>query len=137
MEYAETLKWTGLYLGLWLLSLVIGLGIVVGGIALGGLGPLGAYQLTPFALRVSYYPRGGLAVIGLGLLVFKFGSVAALVHVVVSATEARLPAALDTETMKSDILSVIDERLSEMHGEIAETKRLVGESGDDGGFEFT
>lgn len=138
MEYAETLKWTGLYLGLWLLAAVVGGAIAVVGVALGGLGPLGAYQVTPFALRITYYPRGGLAVIALGLLVFKFGSAAALVHVVVGATEARLPEALNTEAIKSDILSVLDERLADMHGELSDTKRLVADAsgGDDDGFEF-
>lgn len=138
MEYAETLKWTGVYLGLWLAAGVVGGAVAAVGIALGGLAPLGAYQLTPFVLRVAYLPTGGLAVIGLGLLVFKVGSAAALVHVVVGATETRLPAALDTEGVKSDILTVLDERLSEMHGDLRETKRLVrtAGAGDDDGFEF-
>lgn len=137
MEYAETLRWTGRYLGLWLLAAVVGGAVVAVGVALGGLAALGAYQFTPFALRYAYYPGGGLAVIGLGLLLFKFGSTAALVHVLVGATEARLPAVLDTGALKSDILSVIDERLSEMHGELRETKRLVTDtSRDDDGFEF-
>lgn len=128
MEYAETLKWTGVYLGLWLLAGVIGGAIVAVGFALGGLAALGAYQLTPFALRVAFYPTAGIAVVALGLLAFKVGAAAALVHVVVSATESRLSAALDTETLKSDILSVLDERLSEMHGELSETKGLVEET---------
>jgi hypothetical protein len=138
MEYAETLKWTGRYLGLWLLAALVGGAVVAAGVALGGLAALGAYQLTPFPLRYAYYPSGGLAVIGLGLLVFKFGATAALVHVVVSATESRLERALDTESLKSDILSVLDERLAEMHGELRETKRLVSQeaAGDDQGFEF-
>lgn len=137
MEYAETLKWTGVYLGLWLLAGLLGGVVVVVGIALGGLAGLGAYQLTPFSLRLALYPTGGLAVIALGLVVFKVGSTAALVHVLVSATEDRLPAALDTEGLKSDILNVLDERLAEMHGDLREAKRALSQgAGNDEGFEF-
>ncbi|MFB6354279.1 MAG: hypothetical protein ABEJ92_09355 [Halobacteriales archaeon] len=137
MDYAETLRWAGVYLGLWLLAAVVGGAVVVAGVALGGLAALGAYQQTPFALRVAYYPRGGLAVIGLGLVVFKVGSTGALLHVVVSATEARLPSAVDTEGMKSDILSVLDERLAEMHGDLRAVRRAgTDRAGDVEDFEF-
>ena len=137
MEYAETLKWTGVYLGLWLLAAVLGGAVLVVGIALGGLAGLGAYQLTPFSLRLGLFPTGGLVVMLLGLVVFKIGTAAALIHVVVSATEGRLPAALDTEGVKSDILSVLDGRLAEMHDELRETRRLAGgQANDPADFEF-
>lgn len=138
MEYAETLKWAGVYLGLWLLAGLLGGIVVVAGIALGGLAGVGAYQLTPFSLRLTLYPTAGLVVILLGLVVFKIGSTAALVHVVVSATESRLPEALDTEGIKSDILSVLDGRLAEMHDDLRETRRFVsgGSDTDNDGFEF-
>ncbi|MDZ7701879.1 MAG: hypothetical protein U5J98_07315 [Halobacteriales archaeon] len=137
MEYPETLKWTGVYLGLWLLAAVLGGAVLVGGIALGGLAGLGAYQLTPFSLRLALYPTGGLVVMALGLVVFKVGTAAALIHVVVNATEDRLPAALDTEGVKSDILSVLDDRLAEMHDDLRETRRLAsGQANDPGDFEF-
>lgn len=137
MEYAETLKWTGVYLGLWLLAALLGGLVVVGGLALGGLAALGAYQLTPFSLRWALYPTGGLVVMLLGLVVFKVGTTAALVHVVVGATETRLPTALDTEGIKSDILSVLDERLAEMHADLREIKRLAsGQANEAEEFEF-
>ena len=137
MEYAETLKWTGVYLGLWLVAALLGGAIVVAGVALGGLAGFGAYALTPFSLRVALYPTGGLVVMVLGLVVFKVGSTAALVHVVVGATETRLPEALDTEEMKSDILSVLDDRLAEMHEELRETRRVAsGQANDPSDFEF-
>jgi len=125
MKYAETLKWTGVYLGLWLLGGVFGGLVIVVGIALGGLAGVGAYQLTPFTLRVALFPTGGLLVMLLGLIIFKIGTTAALIHVIVSATEARLPAALDTEGIKSDILSVLDDRLADIHDEIRQTRRSV------------
>lgn len=136
MQYTETLRWAARYLGLWLLAVVIGGAIAAGGVALGGLASLGAYSMTPVALRVAYYPSMGLAVIGLGLLAFKLGAAAALVHVLVNATESRLDATLDTETLKSDILSVLDERLAEMHEEVSETRRLVGNGGRSASKEF-
>ena len=137
MEYAETLKWTGRYLGLWLLAGLVGGGLAAAGVALGGLAPLGYWSATPAALRYGGYPYGGLALLALGALVFKYGTAAALVHVVVSATEARLTEALSTEAMKSDILSVLDARLSDMHEELTETRRQVGGGGGSAdGFEF-
>lgn len=137
MEYAETLKWTGVYLGLWLLAGLLAGIVVVVGIAIGGLAGLGAYQLTPLSLRLALYPTGGLVVIALGLVVFKAGSTAALVHVVVGATEDRVASGLDTESLKSDILSVLDERLAEMHADLREAKRALSQgAGNDEGFEF-
>lgn len=137
MDYAETLRWTGVYLGLWLLAVIVGGAVVAAGVALGGLAALGAYDQTPFALRVAYYPQGGLAVMALGLLIAKFGSAAALLHVLVNATEARLETALATEEMKSDILSVLDERLAEMHDDLRAIRRGSRSSaGDVEDFEF-
>lgn len=138
MEYADTLKWTGVYLGLWLLAGLVGAALAAAGVALGGLAPLGLYGMTPAALRVAGYPAAGLVLLALGAVAFKFGTAAALVHVVVGATEARVAAALNTEAVKSDILDVLDGRLSEMHGDLTETKQLVGGTGggDASSFEF-
>jgi len=137
METSETLRWTARYLARWLLAAVVGGAIVVGGVALGGLAELGFYGLTPTALRLADAPAAGLAVIVVGLLVFRFGTAAAFIGVLVSATESQLRATLDTESLKSDILSVLDERLAEMHEELADTKRMVGEvKTSSAGFEF-
>lgn len=138
MEYAETLKWTGVYLGLWLLAGLVGAGLAAAGVALGGLGPLGLDGWTPSALQIGGYPRAGVVLLGLGAVAFKFGTAAALIHVVVGATEKRLAVVLSTEAMKSDILNVLDGRLSEMHEELAETRQMAAQSGggEASSFEF-
>ncbi|MFB6361728.1 MAG: hypothetical protein ABEH59_10465 [Halobacteriales archaeon] len=138
MEYGETLKWTGVYVGLWVVAGLLGGLIIVVGIAIGGLAGVGAYQMTPFSLRLALYPTGGLLVMLLGVFVWKIGTTAAVIHVIVSASERRLPAALDTESVKSDILSVLDDRLADMHDDIRDTRRYVSDAGqgDAEGFEF-
>ena len=136
MEYGETLKWTGIYLGLWLLAAALGGAIAVAGVALGGLAPLGYWSMTPVALRYGGAPTGGAVLIGLGVLVFKYGAAAALVHVLVTATEERVAQRFPAEAIKSDILSVLDARLSEMHDELRETRQRLGGGGGSGQFEF-
>jgi hypothetical protein len=138
MEYAETLKWTGVYAGLWVVAGLLGGLIILIGIAIGGLAGVGAYQMTPFSLRLALYPAGGLLLILFGVFVWQLGTTAALIHVIVSASERGLSAALDTESVKSDILSVLDDRLADMHDDIRDTRRFVSDagSGDADGFEF-
>ena len=125
MEETETLKWTGVYLGLWLVATAVAAAIIVGGIALGGLRAIGLYHYTPFGLRLAVYPRAGLGVILLGLVAWKFGTAAALFRTFATIVELETARQLDTEVLKSDILSVMDDRLADMHQEIGATRRLV------------
>ena len=137
MDNATVLKLTGSYLLLWLLSTVAGVVLVVAGVAAGALGAAGLYEYTPFALRFARSPGGGAALAVLGVLVWKFGTAAALFRTLVTAFGVETDERLDKEALKSDILSVLDARLAEMHDEVSATRRAVDESdGGGGGFDF-
>lgn len=140
MENSQALKWAAIYFGLWLLAGVLGLVVIAAGLALGGLGIAGygtyvAY--TPSVLRIRYIPIAGAALMVVGLLVWKYASAAAFFKTVTTAVETETTRRLNTETMKSDILSVLDDRLSDMHQEVTRTRRLVNrQSRDDAASEF-
>lgn len=68
-----------------------------------------------------------IAAIGVvvGVLVWQVGKAAALHKTLTEATQAELADDLDHEAMKSDLLNVLDERLSDMHAEVEQTRRGV------------
>lgn len=139
MENVEALKWAAIYLGLWLVAGIVGVGIAAIGVAVGGLATFGVYYLTPLALRYALYPRAGAAVIVLGLLLWKFGTTAVFFKAVTEANADESAKRFNTEAIKSDILSVLDDRLSDMHHEITQTRQQVDRMGSDGAaseFEF-
>jgi hypothetical protein len=115
-----------MYLGLWLVATVIAGGLVVGGLALGGLSAVGYGSYTPLALQGGLdAPRVGLALIVVGAVGWQFGTAVAGFRTTVSAVEAETAQHFDAESMKSDILAVLDDRLADMHQDISQTRRLV------------
>lgn len=137
MENAEALKWAAIYMGLWLAAGIVGGLIALVGVALGGFAAFGLYNITPLPLRYALYPNGGALLMVLGLLVWKFGGAAAFFKTVTTALEQGAQRQFNTEAVKSDILSVLDDRLSDMHHEITQTRQLVDRQGrDDAASEF-
>lgn len=130
MKTETALKWAGIYLALWIFVTVVAVALVAAGVALDGLDVLGMSEYTPFRLRGGRsIPIAGVALIGLGGLIFQFGTAAAGFKVGVSAIESETASHFDAETMKSDILSVLDDRLADIHQEVSQTKRLVNRMG--------
>lgn len=125
MRSTEALRWAGIFTALSIAATLIGLLFGVLGLALGGLHAFGMYYATPFPLRVAVYPRAGLLLIIIAVLAWWFGITAAFFKAFFDALDAELAVAFDTESLKSDILSVLDERLAEMHQEVSETRRVV------------
>lgn len=125
METERALRWAAAYTLWWLLAGVVGGAVIAAGIALGGLLPLGLYGLTPGALRVTRFPRLGLALIAVGALAWKLGSAAAFLKTAGEAFGREAAGSLDTESMKSDILSTLDDRLADVHDEAERTRTLV------------
>lgn len=79
----------------------------------------------------------GLALLFLGLLVWKGASTLAYYRTLGPTVAADTAERLNTEAMKSDILSVIDERLSDMKGDTQRTRRIVErESSQDAADDF-
>lgn len=137
MENVEALKWAGMATGLAVAATIIAGGIAGLGVAIGGLRVVGTFGYEWLARSVGIYPRGGFALLILGVIVWWFGVSASFFKAGVGAIEARTADALDTEAMKSDILAVLDDRLAEMQEEVNQTRRLVDRlSRDDAASEF-
>ena len=73
----------------------------------------------------------GLALVVLGLLVWKVTAAVVLYRTLSAAFAAETAERLDTETMKSDILSVMDERLAEINRDTQQTRRIVERMGSE------
>lgn len=137
MENTYTLKWGGYYFILSVFITLVAIGIIGAGIAIGGLRPLEYYSYTPGWLRLAFYPRAGLGLIVLGILVWWGGTSIALFHTLVEAIGARIADRFDVEVLKSDVLSVLDDRLADIHQETTQTRRLVNRaSREDAASEF-
>jgi hypothetical protein len=126
MRTSTALRWAGMYLGLWLVATVIAGGLIVGGLALDGLSAVGYGSYTPLALRGGpSSPQAGLALMVVGAVGWQFGTAVAGFRTTVSAVEEETARHFDPESMKSDILTVLDDRLADMHQDISQTRRLV------------
>jgi len=130
METRDAVKWAGVYLGLWVLSLTVGGGFVVAGIALDALEVLGLGASTPDVFRGgTKAPRGGIVLVGVGVLLFQFGTALAGFKTGVTAVEEETAQHFDPEAMKSDILAVLDDRLADIHQEVSQTRQMVNRIG--------
>lgn len=126
MRTSMALKWAGTYLGLWLVATAVAGGLVAAGIAMDGLAAVGLGSYTPAALETGTdAPVAGAVLLVLGGLVWQFGTALAGFKTAVSAVEEETAKHFDSESMKSDILTVLDDRLADMHQDITQTRRLV------------
>lgn len=125
MEYQRTVKWGTIFFVALLLLTVASAAIATLGVGLGGLRLVGNYYLTPVWLRLWFYPRAGLGVIFLAGIVWCYGSILLFYYTFAILIQEQTSGQLDTETIKSDILSVLDDRLADMHQETTQTRRLI------------
>lgn len=137
MSEADTTKAALTYALAWTVSAAVG-------VAIAGYGAvqwlLPAYVrlgegAPPSALVNAVAP--GLALLFLGLLLWKMASTLAYYRTLGPTVAADTAERLNTEAMKSDILSVIDERLADMKGDTQRTRRIVErESSEDAADDF-
>ena len=139
MDASSSLRWAVYFVALAGVATLLGAGLLGVGVVLG----LGAAydQLASGATlgTAAATAAPGLVVVFLGTLAWAVGVAAAFFKVVTEATEAQMRERFDGERVKSDILSVLDERLSEVEHDAAETRRQVAEMKRDDsaeGFEF-
>lgn len=126
MRTNTALKWAGIYLALWIVATGLAAGLVAAGIALDGLSAVGVGSATPAVLETgTEFPRVGIALVALGGLVWQFGTAAAAFKTAVSAVENETARYFDAESMKSDILTVLDDRLADMQQDVSQTRQLV------------
>jgi hypothetical protein len=121
MDGSDALKWTAIYRGTaWLCA---ALGGAIAGV------PLYLYGTTGVGLDLWLDKLGNqpalLVPVVVGVVVWQVGTTAAHYKTMVEAVDAELADRFDPELVKSDILSVLDERLAEMQTQLEGTRRAV------------
>lgn len=131
MNGTDAIRWGLYYRLLASLSFLLGLGIAVAGVWIGASGFLSellfgdAGAVLSGDIESPNSPAVAAIGVGLGLIVWQIGKAAALHKTLTEATQTELQSDLDHEAMKSDLLEVLDERLSDMHAEVEQTRRGV------------
>jgi hypothetical protein len=90
---------------------------------------------TPGALLSAALP--GLVVAVVGIAIYRFGKAWALYKTLTAAHEEALADTFDTQHVKSDIVSVLDDRLSEMQNDLQSVNREVRKLKEDDQFDFS
>lgn len=116
---------------------VVGLAFVAGGVALGGLEAWGILASDPAATGAALSAAApGIVLAVVGLLVYRFGKAWALYKTLTAAHEDALADTFDTQHVKSDIVSVLDSRLSDMQNDLQSVNRELRKLRDDDQFDF-
>ena len=127
MDARRSLRWAVYYVILAGVATLVGGGLVGAGFVL-GLGTAIEQVSDGAALSsVAGTAAPGLAVALLGVLVWAVGTVTAFVRVFTAAVEEQMRERFDSEKVKSEILSVLDDRLAEMEQDMSETRRKISE----------
>ena len=136
MEQKRALSWAGKY---FLLTSVL----AIVGIALVGVGLYVAYRygigdLYGLGVPSPSTPKslGGLLIVLVGIVVWRAGKAWAFYLTIAGAMEEQLGDTFDTEHVKSDIVAVLDDRLSDMQQDVQSVNRELRTVKDSSGFEF-
>jgi len=125
MSDVEPTKTAAIYALAWTVSAAVGAVLAGAGVV---------YWVLP---AYSWYLRGqppavvlriaapGLALLVVGAFAWKLGSTLARYRTLGPTVAADTAERLDTEAMKSDILSVMDERLADLKQDTQQTRRVV------------
>ncbi|MFB6119845.1 MAG: hypothetical protein ABEJ68_01865 [Halobacteriaceae archaeon] len=136
MDGSRPLYWSGLYTLAWSLAAAIGLALLGGGYFLGIDVAIDMVQDGEPLRDVLETAAPGLAVAFLGLVVWRAVSAWAKYRTLIPAIRADLAETYDNERVKSEILSVLDERLSDMQQDLQGVQRELRAGEDDTDFEF-
>ncbi len=138
MDQKRSLRWAGRYfLYTTALSLV--------GIAFVALGAYFAYSglvlgpETIFGFRYPHFTTQtflGLVPAVFGIAIWRLGKAWALYHTMTGAMTEELGDTFDTEHVKSDIVAVLDDRLSDMQQDLQSVNRELRNVKQTDGFEF-
>jgi hypothetical protein len=79
----------------------------------------------------------GLAVAAVGIAVYRFGKSWALYKTLTTAHEEALADTFDTQRVKSDIVSVVDDRIADMQTEIQSVNRELRKIREDDAYDFS
>ncbi|AHG03163.1 hypothetical protein HALDL1_05830 [Halobacterium sp. DL1] len=131
MDTKRSAVHAGKYFLLTTLFAVLGLAFIAGGAFLSR----GAVDAgTTSELVSAAVPGIALAVVG--VLLYRFGEAWALYKTLTAAHEEALADTFDTQHVKSDIVSVLDERLSDMQTDLQSVNRELRKLKEDDQFQF-
>ena len=119
------------YAVVWTVATAVGIVLIGAGAyrwVLPGVASYADGTAAPVVLRAA---APGIALVLLGLLLWKVLTALALYRTLSAAFAAETAARLNTESMKSDILSVIDERLADINQDTRRTRQVVERAGRD------
>jgi hypothetical protein len=144
MDAKRAFRWSGYYFLLTTLAAAVGLAIVGAGAAFGVVEGYETYQANQDVAAAATTAAPGLVIAVVGIAIWRFGKAWAFYKTLTGATEEQLADTYDTEHVKADILSVLDDRLADMQQDVQSMNRSIrdlereesAEAGGDGGFEF-
>lgn len=137
MDAKRSFVWAGKYFALTTVFALVGLGFVAGGVAVGF---LNAETTTVFQVSVPVPTTAsapGFLLVLLGVLVWRFGKAWAFFKTVTEATEEEVGETFDTEHVKSDIVTVLDDRLTDMQHDIQSVNRELRDLKEEDRYDFT
>ncbi|WP_135826520.1 hypothetical protein [Halorussus ruber] len=127
MDARRSLRWAVYYVVLAGVATLLGGALVGGGVVLGiaeAYSQLESGAALSAALETA---APGLVLVLLGIVVWVVGTVTAFVRVFTAAVEEQMRDRFDSEKVKSEILSVLDDRLADVERDVSETRRQVSE----------
>lgn len=136
MDSKRSAVHAGKYFLLTSLFALVGLAFIAAGAALGGAEAWETYNATESATQALAAAWLGIILAAIGLLVYRLGKAWALYKTLTDATEEALEDTYDTQRVKSDIVSVLDDRLSDMQTDLQSVNRELRKLRGDEQFEF-
>jgi hypothetical protein len=138
MDEKRTLYWSTLHAVAWLVGALVAVALVgVGYRYLGIDVAWDNYRAGESTFRTAARTAApGVVVAALGIAVWRAVASWALFRTLVPATRDALSETYDTERVKSEVLTVLDERLSEMQQDIQSVERAARSSGEETDFEL-
>ncbi|GGL32045.1 hypothetical protein GCM10009037_14630 [Halarchaeum grantii] len=127
MNWKRAFRWAGAYFVWTVLFALVGVALVAGGAY------LLAANATPTAVGPATVPvptsagLPGLALLVAGVAVYRFGKAWALYRTLTGAVSEDVADTYDTQRVKSDIVSVLDDRLSDMQQDLQSVNREMRE----------
>lgn len=134
MDSKRAFVWAGKYFALTAVFALVGLVLVGGGAALSGLEAYDAYDAGGSVMKALSAGAPGIALAVVGVLVWRFGKAWAFFKTLTAATEEEVGDTFDTEHVKSDIVAVLDDRLTDMQHELQSTNRELRKMQDEDEF---
>lgn len=130
MNVKSALRWAVIYR-----AIVWGTGLLPVGVAAGAMYVVGRNRIPQGrgeAISIATDPKFIVPVL-LALVLWQFVKTVAFYKTVAEATDEQMAERFDSEKVKSEILAVLDDRLSEMQTELERTRKQVDQIDSGGG----